>query len=1552
MNEKRLNEQHSEQMKASTESDASRDGGEDENGKGGDVPIDTSPLRTNPSVEFLETVPDGERHCVVGIGASAGGLEALEQFFSQVSTDTGMSFVVVQHLSPDFKSHMDQLLGRVTELGIEVVSDGVAVQPNTVYLIPPGSEMVISNGRLLLTERSRDNVLSHPIDQFFRSLSQDVGTRAIGIILSGTGSDGSRGVREIAGAGGLVIAQEPSSCRFDSMPLNAQETGCVHLVMTPNAMGDAIRRYVQEGQTPDTLRDQQTLGLEKTGLKRVFQLLESAHAIDFSHYKPSTVQRRIQRRMELRGIEQLDEYVDLVNQEPSEVNELYKDLLIGVTRFFRDQGAFDFLRNDVLPEQLQKLSGKTLRIWVCGCATGEEAYSLAILLIEAIEDLGLDLEFKMFATDAHRESLQKAAAGVYREEKLENVSPERRKRFFRKAVDGYHVSSDVRRRIVFAPHNVISDPPFTQMHLVTCRNLLIYLQPPAQRKTLSLFHFSLRSGGVLFLGPSESTGDIKDEFEPLEKHWKIFRKRRDVRLPIELRLPTAARGELPLTSDKEILPTPPRKTDSDALPAIYQALLGEVMPPSVVVSEDAEILHAFSGSEAFLHFPMGRPTTDLLQVIAPGIKNSVAAAMQHALKDDAPVRYSGLPHPGNSEHSLRLMVRPIRVPAVKIRCLLIQFDELDQPVRVEADRDVRDFDSNDAASERIEGLEQELSFSRQNLQATIEELETSNEELQATNEEMVAANEELQSTNEELHSVNEELYTVNAEHQKRLAELDEAHSDMNHLLATTRVGVIFLDRDLAIRRYTPEVGRMLWLEPHDVGRKIQHFVSRLNDERFVDRLRDVLESHDEAEWEIQSQDGYYLVRALPYRRKQQVSGVVIAFVNIDSLKQSERERLLLEKAVASVDSGILICDAERADIPITFVNNGFVKMTGYSAEEALGRNCRFLQGRNTDPAAIEKMRQAIAQQVHCRVLVENYRKDGTPFWNDIYITPVRGPHNNVTHFVGIQNDVTERIRIGESVRQNERTTRLLLDSTAEGIFGMDSDGFCTFCNSAAAKMLHFDQTTELVGKRIYDVIQPSDEDGTTLPYDESLITSSIRKKQNIHCREQRFHRRDGQAFPVEFWSHPICMEDRCIGAVVTFVDDTERRVREQELRDMRDAAYEANAAKSRFLANMSHELRTPLAAMLGFTKIIQTEYDDSDLAEKLAAISRNGDYLLRLVGDVLDLSRIESGKFETSLVSVSTAELLCDIRDTMRMRTEEYGTVLKFSVRGDLPETITTDTARFRQILINLIANAIKFTPQGVVEVNAWHLVPADDSGDRLEIEIKDNGIGISQDQLDRLFEPFTQADRTINERFGGSGLGLSITKRLLDALGGTIGVQSQQGEGSCFTVSIPVAPCGQTIAIDLDGLAGAQVEPSPDTSAEKVETLSLSARVLIADDMRDVRFIAQHFLKKAGCDVEVVENGQLAVHAVEQAAQEGRPFDLVLMDVQMPVLSGVQAVRLLRQKKIDIPVIALTADAMKGTRRRLLEEGFDEYLSKPLSVERLQRVASRLLDRNRQTCD
>ena len=863
-------------------------------------------------------------HYIVGIGASAGGLEALEHLFDHIPADTGLSYVVVQHLSPDFVSMMDELLSRHTKLQIHRVEDGMHVEPNSIYLIPPKKDMIIAEGNLLLTDKEPRQGLSLPIDTFFRSLAQDAGKRSIGVVLSGTGSDGSRGIMEISKAGGMVIAQDEASCKFDGMPKSAVETGVVDLVLPPEQMGTAMVQFAESHTIPPV----EKLGGGDDGLNGIFELLRQNHGIDFSCYKSSTVRRRVERRQQMAHAINLDDYVKQLRMDPVELNQLYKDLLIGVTQFFRDPAAFEIIAKDVLPQLFASVKPhEELRFWVAGCATGDEAYSLAILIDEQLSRIKTPIDVKIFATDAHQASLDFASAGIYEHSSLEDVTPERVQRYFTRVGDTYQIAPSLRKMIVFAPHNVIKDAPFTKISLITCRNMLIYFQPIAQKKVLSMFHFSLKAGGALFLGPSEGPAELADEFEPLDRHWKIYRKRRDIRLQTDLRLMTpdfaTRRGHT------EYARPNPQPQDEFVIRG-YEALASEFLPPSFIVDENGRLLYTFPGGARFLQPREGMPSTDLLQLVERDLRVALAGAIQRSARELVAVRFSGVRVQDIADASaVDLVVKPYKVDQTRT-LFLISLVPQKAPVLPVSASD-KTIDVVDSINDRMRLLETELQHTKENLQATIEELETSNEELQATNEELVASNEELQSTNEELHSVNEELYTVNAEHQRKISELVVATDDMDNLFHASEIATIFLDANLAIRRFTPRAAQIFRIMPQDCGRRIDSFVNNLNYPELFQEIRAIADGQRNSyEHEIEDTFGtWYLLRILPYVNRNELGGVVVTLIDITSLKETQEQLSAAFDSLNSSINGVILADMNWR---VQFVNPAMLTMFDFDEQ--------------------------------------------------------------------------------------------------------------------------------------------------------------------------------------------------------------------------------------------------------------------------------------------------------------------------------------------------------------------------------------------------------------------------------------------------------------------------------------------------------------------------------------------------------------------------------------------------------------------------------------------
>lgn len=823
---------------------------------------------------------------VVGLGASAGGLEALRSFFDALPPDSGMAFVVIQHLSPDHKSRMAELLARNTRMPVEEARDGTSVEPDRVYVIPAGKCLTIFHGKLLLTPVGADKGRNLPIDLFFTSLAQDRGERAIGIGLSGTGSDGTRGIRAIKEAGGLVMVQEESSAKFSGMPHSAIATGLADFILPASEMPRTLLKFIRH---PLFVRPAgAALHPPESTMQKILALLRTKTRIDFSAYKQSTVARRLVRRMGISQIKNSDDYLEYLQQSAEEVEAFAKDLLICVTRFFRDREAFEGLRTKVIPALFESAAEeKSIRVWVPGCATGEEAYSIAMLMQMHAATLGEAFDVKIFATDVSREALELASRGVYPASITADVPAELVARYFRKDGDGFRICRSLRDQIVFARHDLLKDPPFTRMNLVSCRNLLIYLQPEWQRKVLAFLHFALRPGGYLLLGTSETVGEQQNAFEMTESKARIFQRRSDAP-PLEKVMLAAAPARVAPPVPQFGEPAAARRSPDKLWDAVSARLIADFAPTGFVLGDDDQILYSFGEPQKFVTLRAGRAHLDLLALVPRDLSLALSTALRRVRKQNVPVRYREVKfRRGRTASLMDLTVEPIAAGRGGARAVLVLLKESKKTAGQSA---AEKFDPDQTAAQRIADLEEDLRASRENLQASAEHQQTTGEELQATNEELIAANEELQSTNEELESVNEELTTMNSEFQEKIDELLVANNDLGNFLRTSQIGTIFLDRALHIRRFTPVVAEEMHLKPQDTGRCLTELSHPLIAE-LTRGATSVLRDGTPLDKTVETKPGvWYLLRISPYRREgASDEGVVATFVNVSAVKASERE---------------------------------------------------------------------------------------------------------------------------------------------------------------------------------------------------------------------------------------------------------------------------------------------------------------------------------------------------------------------------------------------------------------------------------------------------------------------------------------------------------------------------------------------------------------------------------------------------------------------------------------------------------------------------------------
>ena len=848
---------------------------------------------------------------IAGIGASAGGLEALEQFLRHVPAGSGMAFVIVQHLDPTHKGVMPELLQRATGMKVFQVKDRTRVQPNCVYVIPPNKDMSILHGVLHLLEPAAPRGLRLPIDFFFRALAQDQDGHSIGVILSGMGSDGTLGLRAIKEKAGLVLVQEPATAKFDSMPHSAIDAGLADIVAPVDELPGKIMAYLQ--RTPLIARTEAALeDKTQSALEKVVVLLRAQTGNDFSLYKRNTLYRRIERRMGIHQIDKMPMYVRYLQENSQELNLLFKELLIGVTNFFRDPAAWEQLREEAIPALLaRRSSGQTLRAWVPGCSTGEEAYSLAIVLKEAVEEIKPKANFaiQVFATDLDGDAIDKARQGLFPANITADVSKERLKRFFTKEERGYRVRKEIREMVIFAPQNVIMDPPFTKLDILTCRNLLIYLTAEVQKKLIPLFHYSLSPGGILFLGSAETIGDATDLFALLSGKARLFRRMGSALRSEPVDFPSSFSAGPPAGSEAYPGPKPPVSLQSLA----DQLVLQRYARPAVLTNDKGDIFYVSGHTGKYLEAAAGKANWNLFAMAREGLRYELAGAFKEALRQKASVALHGLKVGTNGgEQCVDVTVQRLEEPGPLQGLVMIVFTDV---AAAEATKAAGRPPKPHARSPRLAELEQELLAVRGEARATHEEMQTSQEELRSANEELQSTNEELQSTNEELttskeemQSLNEELQTVNTELQSKVEEHSRTSNDMKNLLDSTDIATLFLDNDLNVRRFTPQATKIIKLIPADVGRPITDLASELRYPELAEDAGEVLRTLAAAEKPIGARDGrWFTVHIMPYRMlDDRIDGVVITFADITVAKTLEaklREKQAgLEKRVADQDT--------------------------------------------------------------------------------------------------------------------------------------------------------------------------------------------------------------------------------------------------------------------------------------------------------------------------------------------------------------------------------------------------------------------------------------------------------------------------------------------------------------------------------------------------------------------------------------------------------------------------------------------------------------------------
>lgn len=1498
---------------------------------------------------------------VVGIGASAGGVEALSAFFRATPNDTGMAFVVIQHLPPDNQSLMPEILSRCTTMAVRQIEDGMRIEPNSVYVIRPGFTVTLSQGILHLGLSVEKRGHRRPVDDFFRSLALEQKEKAIVVVLSGTGTNGTAGAQAVKAAGGLCIAQEPDSAEFPGMPRSLIRSGYADQILPADGIPQFVSRFVKHplidspaNETAGAVEEEES---ERKGLVEIHALLRTRTGRDFRGYRKPTLLRRIQRRMGVAGVIHLGEYAQFLREQRDEAQALANDLMINVTGFFRDPDAWEALRaGAIAPLVEDRPPGQPIRAWVAACASGEEAYSLAILIAEECHRAGKSREVKIFATDTADKSLALARAGIYPAGIEGDIAPERLDRFFDKDDHTYRIKKEIREMVVFAPQNLLQDPPFSRVDLATCRNFLIYLEAETQRRVLSLLSFSVRDGGYLFLGNTESLGAAEQNFDTVSKRWRIYRRvgplqhRPDIPFPVRLALV----GSIDKGGH---VPSPPIRDDQFTV-RFERALLEAFTPPTVIVDRQERMLYIHGDITPFLTYPVGELSTNIVDVARPHLRAAVRAALRQALEGHVPTVVDCALEANDGSGYVRITAASLTGHSAG-RNFWVSFERRPSPQQgtdASADATPLVLPVDNALEDEVRILRRELQASVEAFEGTNEELKSSNEEVLSVNEELQSANEELETSKEELQSINEELSTVNAQLHGKIIELEQANNDLSNLLSSTSIAVVFLDTQLLVRRFTPAVQDLLELIPTDIGRPISDLAPKFETthdgesphEVLRQTARAVLESLAPAETEVRSHSGkWYLQRTLPYRTSDNhIAGVVLTFVDITRRKLAERSlaemQRRLEAALEHTPAALIIVEAETSRVlhanrhaaslfgqpfPPPFLN------ANWDATASTLRGWR----RNGQELRAEEWPLARSLTSGTVVLDEQVEIDtpkGIRRVLSINSAPVTDEAGEVIAAVAVFWDISELKGAEKALQESERRLRLIVESAQDfAILMLDRAGNITAWNTGAARMFGWTEA-EIIGQPGATIFNVADREAGV---PEREIRSALQKG---HALDERWHvRKNGTALWVS-GVLSVARDDanRVQGFVKIMRDNTDRKEAEDRLYAATHAADEAklkaeaaSRAKDDFISMVSHELRTPLHTMRLWMRLLRNESTpEKERAEGKRILERAIDAQQQLIDDLLDISRISAGKLRLDKRLTRLADAIAAAVEAVRPVSERKKVQIVYRASPEIG-VVRADPDRMQQVVWNLLSNAVKFTPSGG-EVR----VDVDREGDAVLIKVADTGIGIEKDLLPHIFDRFLQGESGTARQHTGLGLGLAIAKQLVELHGGSISATSDgSGKGARFVVHLPLK--AEIMGADL---------PEFSRATDKVALASL--RVLLVEDESTAREAARRLLEDTGARVQAVESAA----AAREAYSLVRP-DIIISDIGMPGEDGYALMQQIRSLEVKhgisrVPALALTAFARAEDRERAMEAGYDAHLPKPVDPEHLLQQIAHLTGRRR----
>jgi len=1519
---------------------------------------------------------------IVGIGASAGGLDAFKSLIKAIPEDSGMAYVLVQHLDPSHESILPEILQRATKIPVLEITDDIHLAPDHIYVIPANKMLLSTDGVLKLADRAKKINLS--IDIFFTSLAEVHKEFAVGVVLSGTGSDGTLGLKAIKEHGGISIAQDSESAAYDSMPQSAIHAGVVDFILAPEKIPEQLLHINSTYKITHIFKEEEELPKDDEAIfKQILSLIRQRSGVDFTYYKKPTFHRRIVRRIAITQKKNLAAYLKLLRTDKAEQDALFQDILIPVTSFFRDPKTFQYLSSTVFPALLNsKSQDKLIRIWVAGCSTGEEAYSIAICLHEYLTLTKRDgVKVQIFASDISEKAIKKARQGIFAKAEVEKLSEERIKNYFQRNNGGYEVNKHIRDLCVFAPHNFLKDPPFAKMDLISCRNVLIYMDTFLQKKALTTFHYALKENGFLLLGKSESTNNVSELFAAANQTEKIYSRKQ---LPGRFMPVTTERKEeaLVIKSQKVIKQ---EATQTDFRKSAEQMLLSKFTPASVVVNEQMDIVHIHGSITPFLEQPQGKPTHNLLKMAHEGLSFELRNALHKAKLREVAVTKENIPVKINGKQFLvSIEIVPL-TDTVDIHYLIL-FTKTALPPSEEKTKTTSSRKIVDAQKQN-EQLEKELAHTREDMrsvtedmEATNEELQSANEELQSSNEEMQSLNEEMETSKEELQSTNEELTIVNQELLDKQEQLNTSRFYSEAIVTTMREPLVVLDKALRVKTANASFYKKFNVDEEETENKLFY---EIQNHQFDDTLlRSLLEKilpqknriedfeinlhlHDKGERLI-------LINARQIVNEKKAEQLILLAMEditdrVNSEKQiqenAEEQRILasqLKLATDSANVGTWSLNVVSSELEWSNIHN---IMWGYDEhrENLTYEDWHKVIVPEDKELAFKKVEES---KVNHNIYEVDYRikraNDGAIVWIkstgqyyydefgvaymltgiSIDITESKEAEQNLLKVLDELNNKNKIIEASEKRFSNILSQSLLAIAILKG-----SEMVVSFANEPIIDI--WGKGKDIIGKPLLEVLPEIKDQPIPKLLDDVYTTGVPFISPEIKAILNRYGKMEDVYFNLVFQPYRD-VDDTITGITILATEITNYVLAKKQIEEnavlaitTRQIAEEAKTraekatviaehavmAKQQFLSNMSHEIRTPMNAIIGFTKVLMK----TDLSEKqkeyLQAINTSGNTLIVLINDILDLAKVDSGKMMFIDLPFKLGHSINTILHLFETQIQEKNLELVKEYDSGIPEVVLGDSVRLHQILINLLSNAIKFTAKGKITVSV-KLLSEDKEKVTLEIKVTDTGIGIPQNKIEAIFENFEQAHIITSSVYGGTGLGLAIVKQLVEKQGGTISVKSKVDEGSTFSFILNFQKTGEG-------------ECECEGEGEGECTQNINIKVLVVEDIKLNQLLMRTILDDFKFAWDIADNGKIAIEKLSQKDSLGatNAYDIILMDLQMPVMNGFEATEYIRNKmNLQIPIIALTADVTTVDVEKCKAIGMNDYIAKPLDEKLLYR--------------